>query len=244
MGLVDRAKQFFVDNRPRHRLGQNFMIDGNTLDFIVAEADVKDKVVLEIGPGLGFLTERLAKKAKKVVAIEMDKGFAKELSKLSVEVLLGDACKVDLPDFDVCVANLPYQISSPFTFRLLEQRFEKAILTYQLEFAKRLTARPGTNEWSRLGATASFLAEARLLRKVPRSCFWPQPKVDSAVVSLAPREKPKDWARIKQVIDMLFNQPRKKVRNAFKPSSEMPKFGEKRVRELTPQEIVELTTLL
>ncbi len=222
------------------------MVDENVLNLIVAEGKVGGKTVLEVGPGLGFLTERLAGTAKKVIAIEKDKKFRKVLTKLppNVEVIYGDVLKEEWPRFDVCISNLPYQISSPFTFRLLENKFERAVLTYQYEFGRRMVAAPGSRDWCRLSATLSFLADVKLLKKISRNCFWPPPEIDSAVVSLAPRDRPENWGGIKKVIDKMFNQPRKRLRNSLKIGSLPPHLAEKRPGTITPQEIEELTTLM
>ena len=145
--------------------------------------------MLEVGPGLGVLTRRLAESAGRVIAIEMDRRLADHLRPSlpgNVELIVGDALTVPFPPFDRMVSNLPYSISSPIIFKLLEHEFQKAVVMLQKEFADRLVARPDTDDYSRLTVNVYYRAECRILEKVPRSRFWPPPKVDSAVVELVP----------------------------------------------------------
>ncbi len=187
--------------RPRRRMGQHFLIDARVAARQVAHAQIRrSDVVLEIGPGLGVLTRLLAERAKRVVAIEADRRFAEYLHRRfaeylrrtlpDIEVVSGDALKVDWPPFDVMASNLPYQISSPLTFRLLDHAFDRAILMYQWEFARRMRAKPGTADYSRLSVGVYRRATCEILERVPRNAFHPQPKVDSAIVSLVPRPPP------------------------------------------------------
>ena len=154
-------------------------------------------VVLEIGPGTGNLTMRLLEKAKKVVAVEVDPRMVLELQRrvagtphaAQLQVIHGDVMRVQLPYFDVCVANIPYQISSPLTFKLMSHRpiFRAAVIMYQHEFALRLVAKPGAPDYCRLAANAQLLARINHLLKVNRNNFRPPPKVDSSVVRIEPR---------------------------------------------------------
>lgn len=165
---------------------------------IVDKAGIKPTdVVLEIGPGTGNLTMRLLEKAKKVVAVEVDPRMVLELQRrvsgtphaAQLQVIHGDVMRVQLPYFDVCVANIPYQISSPLTFKLMSHRpiFRAAVIMYQHEFALRLVAKPGDAEYCRLAANAQLLARINHLLKVNRNNFRPPPKVDSSVVRIEPR---------------------------------------------------------
>lgn len=165
---------------------------------IVDKAGIKPTdVVLEIGPGTGNLTMRLLEKAKKVVAVEVDPRMVLELQRrvsgtphaAELQVIHGDVMRVQLPYFDVCVANIPYQISSPLTFKLMSHRpiFRAAVIMYQHEFALRLVAKPGDTEYCRLAANAQLLARINHLLKVNRNNFRPPPKVDSSVVRIEPR---------------------------------------------------------
>ncbi len=243
--------------RPRKALGQHFLVDARVASRHVAHAKIRSSdTVLEIGPGLGVLTRRLADRAKHVVAIEADRRFAAYIRTTlpAIEVIEGDALKVPWPSFDVLAANLPYQISSPLTFRLLEHPFERAVLMYQWEFARRMIAKPGTADYSRLSVGLYRRARCEILERVPRNAFHPQPRVDSALVRLEPRPSPfpvADPHGYDAVVDALFAHRRKTVENglrlswkAFAPSREaleaiLPAvpFLPCRVEELAPEEI-------
>ncbi len=243
--------------RPRRGMGQHFLLDSRVAARQVAHAGIRPSdVVLEIGPGLGILTRLLAERAKRVVAIEADRRFAEYLrhNLPDVEVIEGDALKVDWPHFDVMASNLPYQISSPLTFRLLDHAFDRAILMYQWEFAKRMRAKPGTADYSRLTVGVYRRAACEILERVPRNAFHPQPRVDSAIVSLVPRPAPFPLSnpdRFDAVVDALFAHRRKTVENGlrlawkvFAPSPEaleavLPHvpYRTRRVGELSPEEI-------
>ena len=157
-------------------------------------------VVLEIGPGTGNLTLRLLERARAVVAVEVDPRMVLELrrrvagtpheSKLTV--LQGDVMRTQLPYFDLCVANIPYQISSPLTFKLLSHSppFRSAVIMFQHEFAMRLVARPGDSLYCRLAANVQLLSRVNHLLKVGANNFRPPPKVDSSVVRIEPRRPP------------------------------------------------------
>ncbi len=246
--------------RPRRRMGQHFLVDTRVAARQVAHAQIRrSDVVLEIGPGLGVLTRLLVERAKRVVAVEADRRFAEYLRRNlpDVEVIAGDALKVDWPPFNVMASNLPYQISSPVTFRLLEHAFERAVLMYQWEFARRMRAKPGTADYSRLTVGVYRRATCEILERVPRNAFHPQPRVDSAIVSLVPRPPPfplSDPERFDAVVDALFAHRRKTVENglrlawrSFAPSAEaleavLPRlpYRTRRVGELSPEEIARI----
>ncbi len=253
--------------RPSKGMGQHFLVDGRIADRHASVAGVgAGDVVLEIGPGLGVLTERLLPLAGKVVAIEADARMCEHLEKRfggepKFELVRGDALEVDMPEFDLCVSNLPYHISSPVTFRLLESPFRRACLMYQMEFAERMVARPDTDDYSRLSVSAQHRAACKIEFKVPRSAFWPQPRVDSAVVTIAPRPpsyKVADEKLFHAVVKVLFSHRRKKIRTTLAdnaPSIWMERdsvlkaldgtrFGDERVERLAPAEIAELANIL
>jgi 18S rRNA (adenine1779-N6/adenine1780-N6)-dimethyltransferase len=167
----------------------------------VDKAGVKPTdVVLEIGPGTGNLTMQLLARAKKVIAIEVDPRMVLELQRRvagtphagQLEVIRGDVMRTEFPYFDLCVANIPYQLSSPLTFKLLSHPlpFRAAVIMYQHEFAMRLAARAGDSLYCRLAVNAQLLARVTHLLKVGRNNFRPPPKVDSSVVRLEPRRPP------------------------------------------------------
>ncbi|MDD4749496.1 MAG: 16S rRNA (adenine(1518)-N(6)/adenine(1519)-N(6))-dimethyltransferase RsmA [Methanosarcinaceae archaeon] len=203
---------------------QHFLVDSGYLDRIVAAAELSpEDIVLEIGAGIGNLTERLAKQAKKVVAIELDPRLVEVLKARfkaceKLEILAGDALKVDFPAFDKVVSNLPYSISSEITFKLLQHPFKLGILMYQYEFAKRMVSSPNHKDYSRLTVNTAYFAEASILMKVPKGAFQPVPEVDSAVIKLVPRPSPfqvQDEAFFLNFVTAVFSQRRKKLRNAI-----------------------------
>lgn len=204
------------------RKGQNYLVDGNVLARIVESAELSKKdIVLEIGAGIGTLTIPLAENAGKVIAIEQDRKIAailikrlKELHIANVDVITGDATKIEFPPFNKVVSNLPYKISSPITFKILEYNFELAILMYQLEFAHRMVAQPGDSNYSRLSVMMYFYANVNLLFNVSKNVFLPKPKVSSAVIKLTPKDEVKIDKFIINVIRALFQHKRKR--------SEMP----------------------
>jgi len=200
--------------------GQHILKDRNIIKRQIEYAELTgSETVLEIGPGLGALTFPLSNKAKKVVAIEMDRklySYLKDKVPENVELINADVMKIDFPKFDVVVSNLPYQISSPVTFKLLEYEFERAILMYQKEFADRMVATSGDSGYSRLSVNIYYKADCKVLKKVPKGAFNPIPKVDSAIVKLIPRPSPfevKDEKLFFQVVEALFSQRRKKIKN-------------------------------
>ncbi|KAG0700483.1 S-adenosyl-L-methionine-dependent methyltransferase [Suillus ampliporus] len=183
------------------KFGQHILKNPQIAQTIVDKANLRptDKV-LEVGPGTGNLTVRILEKAKNVTAVEMDPRMAAELTKRvqgkpeqrKLDIIIGDFVKADLPYFDVCISNTPYQISSPLVFRLLSHRpiFRVAILMFQREFAMRLVAQPGTELWSRLSANVQLYSKVDLVMHVGKNNFRPAPKVESSVVRLVPLDPP------------------------------------------------------
>ena len=239
------------------KLGQNFLIDKNVAQREVENANItQDDVVLEIGPGRGILTNLLAEKAKKVIAIEIDKKLVDTLDlPENVELINEDALKVDfkkLPRFNKIVSNLPFQISSPITFKILEYDFDLALLIYQKEFADRMVAKPGSKNYSRLSVNVYYKAECEKLEIVPKTCFQPQPKVDSAVIKLVPRRSPAfsvaDERFFFDLTKNLFNHRRKKIKTIlnryYKFKVDNASYINNRVEELAPEEIGKLSNIL
>lgn len=176
-------------------LGQHILKNPLVAQGIVDKANLKPSdVVLEIGPGTGNLTVRILEQARRVIASEMDPRMAAELSKRvrgtshekKLEIILGDFIKAELPYFDVCISNTPYQISSPLVFKLLNQPRPPrvSILMFQREFAMRLVARPGDSLYCRLSANVQMWANVTHIMKVGRNSFRPPPQVDSSVVRI------------------------------------------------------------
>lgn len=200
------AKQGILFNKSygQHILKNPMIITG----MVEKAALLPSDTVLEIGPGTGNLTAKLLEKAKKVIAFEIDVRLVGELEKRflttpyrsKLEIKVGDVLKSELPFFNVCVANIPYQISSPLVFKLLLHRpfFRCAVLMMQKEFAYRLVAKPGDKLYCRLSINTQLLARVDLLMKVGKNNFKPPPKVESNVVRIEPRNPPpninfKEW---------------------------------------------------
>ena len=207
-------------------LGQNYLIDKNKRDQIINFGNIdKNDVVLEIGTGIGTLTIELAKKAKKVIAIEQDKKICEILAKRlkdekidNVELINDDALNVEFPKFNKIISNLPYQISSPITFKFLDYDFDLAILMYQKEFAERMNGEVGTKNYSRLSAMLYFKCNVEKLTDVSSESFIPKPEIDSTVVCLTPKENkipPEDFKIYSNFTKALFQHRNKKIRNAL-----------------------------
>lgn len=202
-----------------------------------------------------MLTTRLAELAAKVVAIEIDPALADAIEKLTlpnVEVLRGNAVQVAWPVFTKCVSNLPYQISSPFLFRLLDvleiggtltPGFPKppprAVLMVQKEFADRLVAKPGGGDYGRLSVSAQRRAEVEIVARVPPGAFDPPPQVESAIVRIRPRPAPFDVpANYDAVVERAFAQRRKKLANSL-GRKDLP-HADRRPEELTPAQFADV----
>lgn len=206
-------------------LGQHFLRNPAVVDNIIERSAIKPTdICLEIGPGTGNLTVKLLERSKKVVAVEYDRRMVREVLKRvegtkhehNLQIIQGDVLKVDLPFFDICVANLPYQISSPFLFKLLAHRplFRCAVVMFQLEFAQRLTAKPGDELYCRLSVNTQLLAKVDNLLKVGKANFRPPPKVDSLVVRIELRNPPPpvNFAEWDGLVRILFNRKHKTLR--------------------------------
>jgi 16S rRNA (adenine1518-N6/adenine1519-N6)-dimethyltransferase len=249
---------------PKKRLGQHFTVDIELLQRLVSHASLtSDDVVLEVGAGLGFLTQLLSRECKKVIAVEVDPALVRilkeQLHKLqNVDLIEGDILEVSLPAFNKVVSAPPYSISSPLLFRLLESKFDWAVLILQKEFAERLAASVGTKDYGRLTVNIYYRADVELLDSVPRKMFYPPPDVDSMMLRLTPREPPfhvEDEETFFEVVQVLFTQRNRKVRNALIPflrKREMNRkeaveladstiYCAKRVRELAPEDFGLLT---
>jgi 16S rRNA (adenine1518-N6/adenine1519-N6)-dimethyltransferase len=208
--------------RPSFVLDQYFMIDSGVIEREVryGELDFSD-TVLEIGPGLGFLTEQLARSVQKVIAIEKDKRLEPVLSQelkgyANIEYIWQDVLEAKLPKFDKVISNIPYSISAPLTFKLLDYDFKKAVLCYQKEFAEKMVTQAGSNDYGRLSVMVQYYFEPKILEVVPKNAFYPQPKVDSAIVSLVKKDNVKREPDFDVFIRELFRYPSKDVRNSVK----------------------------
>jgi 18S rRNA (adenine1779-N6/adenine1780-N6)-dimethyltransferase len=179
------------------RLGQYFTSNDKVIDSMVEAAEIKSSdTVLEIGCGSGNITMRLLPLARKVISIEIDPRFAEETRERAkaagfenLEIIEGDAVKVAYPPFDICVANPPYNISTPLIFRLTAHRpaWRRTVIMLQKEVANRLMADPGNTEYSRLSVNTSIFLRAEKIEKVSGGAFYPQSAVQSVIMRLIPR---------------------------------------------------------
>lgn len=217
----------------RKNYGQNFLIDSHVINKIIAAAEIdKDTEVLEIGPGIGTLTQYLAEVAKTVKAVEIDDKLIPILEKTlseydNVEIIHGDILKQDIAAmFDgrpfKIVANLPYYITTPIIMNLLESHVpaESITVMIQKEVAERMQAAPGSKDYGALSLAVQYYSEPYLAANVPPNCFMPRPNVGSAVIRLKRRVEPpvdvKDEKLMFSMIRAAFNQRRKTLANAIK----------------------------
>ena len=231
----ERAKYF----RTKKRLGQNFLINPDVISDIIDFANIqKDDVVLEIGPGVGFVTEQLVKHVKKVIAVELDEEAIKELEKLgaeNLEIIHNDILKTDIST--LCeenikvVANIPYYITSPIIAHLLGEIDDLAnrnrnkivdiILMVQEEVARRIVAteKSPAKQYGLLTILSQFWADCSIIRLVGRKSFYPAPKVNSALVSLKVRKEPllklNDYKHFRKTIKAALSQRRKTLKNCL-----------------------------
>ncbi|MHC1604770.1 MAG: 16S rRNA (adenine(1518)-N(6)/adenine(1519)-N(6))-dimethyltransferase RsmA [Candidatus Methanofastidiosia archaeon] len=198
---------------------QHFLISKNIVEKM---ASFSKGNVLEIGAGLGALTNEISKYAKKVIAIEKDpqlfKVLKKEYNWNNVEVICADALKIEFPSFDVCISSVPYTISSPLLFKLLKLDFEYTILLLQKEFAQKLTA---LDNPSRLTIMTNSYADIERIMDVNRDAFYPRPRVDSCIVKIVPNKKFEIDSFYKKVVNGIFCHKRKTVKNALIDSREI-----------------------
>ena len=224
--------------RPKHRFGQNFLHDQNQLRRLVAAASVcPGELVLEVGPGTGTLTETLLDAGSEVIACELDPDMAEIVRARNRHRLGAGAGSVTVIEDDcldgkhalspvllealggrpfVLVANLPYQAATPLMATLLEHHPEcrGQFVTIQREVADRLTATPDTDAWGPLGLTMRMMAEVSMIAVLSPGCFWPAPKVTSAMVSIVPRPCPRPvepWAPFTAFVQQVFGRRRKQL---------------------------------
>ncbi len=225
------------------RFGQNFLIDTHVLERIIEEAQITgEDFVLEIGPGIGTMTQYLCEAARKVVAVEIDRNLIPVLEDTlqeydNVEVINEDVLKLDLKALVEeknqgrpikVVANLPYYITTPIVMGLLEQHLplDSITIMVQKEVAQRMQATPGGKEYGALSLAVQYYARAEIVANVPPNCFMPRPSVGSAVIRLTCHKNPpvsaENEALLFQVIRAAFNQRRKTLQNALGNAGELP----------------------
>jgi 16S rRNA (adenine1518-N6/adenine1519-N6)-dimethyltransferase len=219
---------------PLKSLGQNFLVDRHFLDKIVKAGDLScDDLVLEIGPGLGGLTERLVATAGQVVAVEYDRGLFAVLMETmghhaNLTLINQDFLTIDLnqtvalraaQNYKV-LANLPYYITTPIIFKLLESQinWKQLIFLVQKEVAVRVGAKPGSKDYGALTVMLNFYGMVEIISTAPKTVFYPVPKVDSAVIKLTPGQAGVDWELypyLRQIVQAAFGQRRKTILNAL-----------------------------
>ena len=242
-----KNKKFIMDKyhiRANKNLGQNFLIDDDTVSGIVDAANVsKDDLIIEIGPGLGTLTKELLDRAGKVICIELDKRMIEILNDRfsmydNFKVLNDDVLKVNLKELiekekvktTKIVANLPYYITTPIIMKLLEERLDIETITVmiQKEVADRLVTKPGTGDTGAITYAIHYYTNPKRVLEVPNTAFIPEPKVNSTVINLEVLKEPKvavkDEKKLFEVIKTAFMQKRKTLLNALANSN---KYGSK-----------------
>ncbi len=235
MNLFERARFF----RTKKRLGQNFLVNPDVIEEIIDYAQItKDDTIIEIGPGVGFVTEQLVKYAKKVIAIELDEEAIKELEKLecdNLEIIHNDILKTDISTLSnekvKVVANIPYYITAPIISHLLGEiddlnnknrnSISEIILMVQEEVARRMVAteKSPSKQYGLLTILAQFWTDCEIIRLVGRKSFFPAPKVNSALVGLKINNEPKlklsDYSHFRRVLKAAFSQRRKNIKNCL-----------------------------
>ena len=235
MDYYSRAKYF----KTKKRLGQNFLINGEVIANIIDYAEISpEDTVIEIGPGVGFVTEQLIKHAKQVIAIELDEDAIRELEKLNapnLKIIHQDILKTDLSE--LCegkvkvVANIPYYITSPIIAHLLGEiddlnnknrnKITDILLMVQEEVARRMVATENSpsKQYGLLTILSQFWADVEIKELVDRRSFFPAPKVNSALVKLIVREKPKlqltNYTHFRKTVKAAFSQRRKNIKNCL-----------------------------
>jgi len=255
---------------PKKELGQSFLVSERVAQRIVELSQVDGLVVLEIGAGLGALTEPLASKARLVYAIEVDpllcKALREEVLKDYNNIVLieADFLEVTPPSVDVVVSNVPYSIATPLLFKLAREcTFNRAVLTLQKELALRITSKPGTRDYGRLTVSLDVFFSSHMLMSIRKRNFYPEPEVDSAVVALqrrSPSYEVRDLDLHLEVVKWLFTQRNKLLRRALRTiasrlsqlrlderafsDARLQEYMNKRVRDLKPSDFAHISNVL
>ncbi|MFW9984065.1 MAG: 16S rRNA (adenine(1518)-N(6)/adenine(1519)-N(6))-dimethyltransferase RsmA [Candidatus Odinarchaeota archaeon] len=263
--LLTRTKQWLKTHNVRvsKQLGQHYLVNERVLEHIIESANLsQDDRILEIGTGTGALTQALVDHVQQVYTIEKDTKLFRLLSQelesnQRIQVIQGDAVKIEWPQSDKLIANLPYSISSPVLFKFFKSNIPMAVLMLQREFGERLIATPGTKQYGRLTVMATYYAAVELLELVTPESFYPSPEVSSALVRIHRRSQPifavKDVNLFGQITTVLFNQRRKKIRTPLKSFLGQHDFQQlqdkipwlnQRVEELEPGKIAEISNII
>jgi 16S rRNA (adenine1518-N6/adenine1519-N6)-dimethyltransferase len=261
MSLLEETKSLLRRHRiePKKTLGQNFIVESQVFQKMAHHASLDcDDTVLEIGAGLGFLTRFLSEKSKAVLAIEFDPKLAGILREQfgcisNVKIIEGNVLRVTVPAFNKIISIPPYQISSRLLVWLFKRDFDRAVLIFQKEFADRLTAAVGSEDYGWLTVFTYYHAQVELLDEIPKSMFYPRPKIDSKIVCLKPKRPQSllsNEVSFQRFLQVFFTRRNRTVRNAAltylkhergatkedvaKIANSLP-LGRKRVRELAPE---------
>ncbi|MEW6603429.1 MAG: 16S rRNA (adenine(1518)-N(6)/adenine(1519)-N(6))-dimethyltransferase RsmA [Thermoproteota archaeon] len=230
-----------------HQLGQHMLVDRRVLAKIIDAAKIgKDEVVLEAGTGQGILTTELCKSAKSVVSYEIDKKLHNQtkarLQFQNLELVNADLFKTANLDFDVFASNLPYSRSRDALEWLATQKFDRAILMVQQEFADKLVAKPGSKNYRAISALAAQCFSIEKLFSVGRQSFEPQPRVESVVIRLIPVNTV--TRRTINNLNLLFSKRNKKASAVASKASIKADFGDKRIDQLSPADLVRMAELM
>lgn len=257
--LMDAKKLKQLSIIPKKELGQSFLRNKGILEREVEYAKIdKNEVVLEIGGGIGNLTELLAKKSKRVIVIEKDTQFRECLEDLqnkypNIDILWGDALEINFPRFDKVVSNLPFKVALPLTFKVLKQDFKIGVLIYQKRLAKKLSSLPSQKGYSGISVRVQRYADFRFLEEVKRNDFFPSPDVDCAIVKIE-KTKPKfevpSEEFFKHVLDYLFFKREKRLKEVllglrkFKKLDKLKILQNRKIKRITPKEFGMVTNIL
>lgn len=268
MGLLQETLRILRDYgiKPCRRLSQNFVVDEHLVETIVSYASPSlDDDVLDIGAGLGTLTIRLAERAGRVIAVEIDKRLVKVLRDRlqhyrNVEIIHGDILDLDVKA-SIIVGNIPYHISTPILFKVFSMMFKRAVLTLQREVAERLIAKPGSGNYGRLTVSANVQANIKVLGTYSPESFYPPPEVLHSVVLITPKSGVNvDLNLLNNLLVKLFSQRNRIARTVLRKSL-ISDFGlgkgvelfkamvelipeDKRVYQLTIDEVVSICNRL
>ena len=226
MAFIKKGKKEGGLFQMNHALGQNMLKSKNVVTQIVEHGEIQPSdIILEIGPGVGNMTQVMLQKARKVFAVEKDPRMVVELYKKfpktqfpNLEIVQADILQCQLPDFDLCISNIPYNISSAIVFKLLgKPTFRRAVLMVQKEFAQRISAHPRSEGWGRLAINTQLYATVQQVMSVSRKNFVPAPEVDSAVITIQPRNpQPNiDFPEWDGLIKLCFQRPHRTLHATF-----------------------------
>lgn len=220
--------------RPRRRLSQSFVVDEGLIRMLVENVQpTSNDIIVEIGAGLGALTFELARHGSKVKAVEIDPALVKILKNRfsqfqNVEVVQGDFMKMSL-EGSVFTGNIPYHVSTPIIFKILEKNYDKAAITIQKEVAERIVSEPGSRSYGRLTVSVKARTEPRIVGLFPPSSFYPRPKVSHAVLCLKPFKRVENTRVFDALVRVMFSQRNRVARTVFKNGLKRL-YGEKGVQ--------------